>query len=386
MSNYRQEHFVDRTQVLSGFERILGGDIDQVVLAIEGRARMGKSWLALKLSGLCAASSDSPPLFYVNYENPSQIHDIQQLRSLPVYLRYKIGDQGEDESLFTSFDEALARAAGGTSARPGLVQGPTAPSALVTLANRLAERCEDEHLEEICGLLDLWFENYLGSTRQRRTYELAMEIYRSGRLEEFLESVEGVHPDRTIDWRAGLEPLLSREDAPSAFLRRATPLGSDEQIANERMINDAFFRCLHRLVEQRGSAVFILDTLERDEIVLEGAREWLTVQLLGRIADQRLPNVHVVLLGRDLPDMRAFGLGDTLKEWKLKGFSRADIETYWRERRAIPLPGDLLPDDYFAILEDTSGGNPGLLAEMADNKLEKLTPQDPFFSDDHRDS
>jgi hypothetical protein len=125
--------------------------------------------------------------------------------------------------------------------------------------------------------------------------------------------------------------------------------------AIEARITDAFFTCLVGLPQDK-PAVFFFDSYEE---VTEEADRWIQSQLLARIRDGQLPNVIVVLAGREVPEFERSSWRHCLASTGLSPFEMEHIVEYIIERRKL---NHL---DVETILK-TSGGHPGLLGKMAD--------------------
>ncbi|MEM7532488.1 MAG: hypothetical protein AAF639_09945 [Chloroflexota bacterium] len=124
--------------------------------------------------------------------------------------------------------------------------------------------------------------------------------------------------------------------------------------AIEIRITDAFFSCLDHLSAEQVVA-FLFDSYEN---VTTEADRWLQTQFLTRIRDGLLPNVVVVMAGREVPRFdRAWR--SYVARTGLEPFDMRYVREYIRERRG------LTQLDVDTVLL-TSGGSPGLLAQMAD--------------------
>jgi hypothetical protein len=125
--------------------------------------------------------------------------------------------------------------------------------------------------------------------------------------------------------------------------------------AAESQINDAFFAGLTQLVAAKSHAVFLFDSCE--DITTEADR-WLKDYLLARVPAGTLAKAIIVLAGRKTPE-----LGETLKEYVARTgldlFTEDHVKEYIVDKRKIT-GLDL------ATIYKTSGGQPGLLAKMAD--------------------
>lgn len=119
-------------------------------------------------------------------------------------------------------------------------------------------------------------------------------------------------------------------------------------------INDAFFACLAKLLEE-GPAVCLFDSYED---VTPEADQWLSDHLLFRMAEGQLPNVLAIIAGRETPDL-GVALKPLVAKTGLELFSEEDVREYVLQRRGIE------GLDLETIIK-TGGRFPGLLAKMAD--------------------
>lgn len=136
--------------------------------------------------------------------------------------------------------------------------------------------------------------------------------------------------------------------------------------AIEDRINTVFFECLVELTAQR-RAVFIFDSYERlvdeeREWNASPANRWIVDELLGRIRDNRLPNVIAVLGGRRAPE---FGVewNEVLGRISLEPLTCDDVGLYLRERRGLRI----ITEMELARLCQAVGGNPSVLGIVGDN-------------------
>jgi len=143
------------------------------------------------------------------------------------------------------------------------------------------------------------------------------------------------------------------------------------------LILDKFFNCLRAIPQ--GRVVFLLDAYENlqddaqqvhedAQTVRRNAREWIERELLSRICRGELPNVLVVIAGRQvprldspdlhLPDWSTFVIPPPPKSTDLEPFSPDDVAKYLRRRKITTLDPKQLADE--------SDGIPGELAAQVE--------------------
>lgn len=124
--------------------------------------------------------------------------------------------------------------------------------------------------------------------------------------------------------------------------------------AAEIQINDAFFACLSMVLAQT-PVVFLFDSYE--DITTEAER-WLRDYLMLKVGEGQLDKAIVIMAGRKTPDLGTM-LKPLIAKTNLDRFSQEHVREYIEDRRQIE--GLDVPTIF-----KTSGGNPGLLAKMAD--------------------
>ncbi len=124
--------------------------------------------------------------------------------------------------------------------------------------------------------------------------------------------------------------------------------------AIELRISDAFIAALQELAKIQ-PVVILLDSYEA--ITVEADR-WLRFSFLNKVRDKLLPNIIIIIAGRKTPEIDQTWQPVVFRPG-MEPFEEAFVTEYIVERRK--LSGlDL------ATIYRTSGGNPGLLAKMAD--------------------
>jgi hypothetical protein len=128
---------------------------------------------------------------------------------------------------------------------------------------------------------------------------------------------------------------------------------------------DSFFGCLLALSQEQ-VAVFLFDTYED---VQDEARQWVEGELLIRVRHEQLPNVLVVLAGKETPRLDLSAWDQFLRLTDLALFTPEDVRQYLERRGQTHL-------DLNTIIA-TSGGHPAKLGEMVDTAaLSRVTEEE----------
>jgi hypothetical protein len=371
MSSFDDYLFVDRLKKLKGFEKLLLPQTRQAVMAIEGPQDMGKTWLVSKMRQHCLHPEVNLPAAQIDFRNPREMHEIQDVLGLVRLLRNKLGY----DDYFNRLNEAINNfSQADLSAATDGLQG---------LQRSLEASFNLDELRGLCFELAVNFENLGGDTLRIKTIELVSYCQRRRMLARLVEACFGLRPE--IDWRAGIGVMLEREvgdgdtavSAPTttafitdnnALLRADSP---QERQHAERQINNAFFDCLAAILPDKNPVVLLFDSVEAAP---PEAQRWLLEELLPRLSEEILKDLVVIITGRKTPDMSRLNIQHLLVETKLDPFVETDIREYFEERRKITGL-----DLRTVIL--TSGGIPGALAMMADHALITTEEDDDFFSD-----
>lgn len=140
----------------------------------------------------------------------------------------------------------------------------------------------------------------------------------------------------------------------------------------EARITDAFFDCLAALARKQ-PVVFLFDSTEK---ITPEAEQWLLSELLRRIRDEQLPNVLVVMAGRNVPDFD--------KTWqhvvgrtKLFPFEESHVRQYIEKRGLMHL---LEKEKFVEFILMTGGKEPMKLANMIEDA--RLNTMDVDEEDD----
>jgi hypothetical protein len=370
MSGFDDYLFVDRLKKLKGFEKLLLSQTKQAVMAIEGPQDMGKTWLVSKMRQICLQPELNLPVAHIDFRNPREMHEIQDVLGLVRLLRNKLGY----DDYFNQLNETINRfsQANLTAVTDGL-QG---------LQRNLEASFNLDELRGLCFELAVEFENLKGDTLRIKTIELVGYCQRRRLLARLVEVCLQLRPQ--IDWRGGITVMLDGEAesgetavsiSTTAFITDSNALlrfdSQQERQHAERQINNAFFACLSAVLQDKNPLVLLFDSIETAP---PEAQRWLLDELLPHLNEEAFKDLVVIITGRKTPDMSRLNIQHLLVETKLEPFIEADIREYFEDRRKIT------GLDLRTIIL-TSGGIPGALAMMADHALIKSDVDDDFFSD-----
>jgi hypothetical protein len=362
MSSFDDYLFVDRVKKLKGFEKLLLPQTRQAVMAIEGPQDMGKSWLVSKMRQHCDHPDLSLPVAQIDFRNPREMHEIQDVLGLVRLLRNKLGQ----EAYFNQLNEMINRfSQADLSAGTDGLQG---------LQRNLEVSFNLDELRGLCFELDVNFENLGGETLRTKTIELVSYCQRRQLLSRLVAVCLGLRP--SLDWQAGIvEDTAVPPSTTTAFITDSKALlrtdSQQERQHAERQISSAFFDCLTAILRDKSPIVLLLDSIEAAP---PEAERWLLEELLPRLTEETLKDLVIIITGRKTPDMSRLNIRHLLVETKLTPFVEADIREYFEERRKIS------GLDLRTIIL-TSGGIPGALAMMADHAIVTSEDDDDFFSD-----
>lgn len=358
MSSFDDLLFVDRVKKLKGFDKLLQPQTRQAVMAIEGPQDMGKSWLVSKMRQRCVQPDLLLPVAQVDFRNPREMHEIQDVLGVVRLLRNKLGYDGYFNGLnetINSFSQADLSAA---------------TDGLQGLRRNLEASFNLDELRELSFELDINYENLGGETLRAKTIELVGYCQRRGLLSRLIEVCSRLRP--STDWQIG---VVENTAVTTAFITDSNALlradSQQERQHAERQISKAFFDCLAAIIRDRSPAVFLFDSVEAAP---PDAERWLLEELLPRLTEDPLKDLVIIITGRKTPDMSRLDIRHLLVETKLEPFVEADIREYFEERRKIT------GLDMRTIIL-TSGGVPGALAMMADHAVVTSEEDDDFFSD-----
>ncbi len=211
----------------------------------------------------------------------------------------------------------------------------------------LERRLDLEELRTLCFDLDVDFEELNATGRQGKARELVLYMVRRERIPELVDRLLLQRPD------VSLEDVL--ED--SAGGRINMPGAEDAQMRD--WLTD---KVTARLIQALGlctpilPALILLDTFEKRT---KPTGTWLLEKLLPALRDRSLPGVLIAIAGREVP---ALGeqWGSLVASIELRHLPIPAIEEYWTVKRRQS-------GSEIGIIIRLSGGNPYLLAQMADN-------------------
>jgi hypothetical protein len=367
MSSFDDYLFVDRLKKLKGFEKLLLPQTRQAVMAIEGPQDMGKTWLVSKMRQYCQQPELNLPAAQIDFRNPREMHEIQDVLGLVRLLRNKLGY----DAYFNRLNETINRFSQANLA--------AVTDGLQVLRRNLETSFNLDELRGLCFDLAINFENLRGDTLLAKTIELVSYCQRQRLLARLMTVCMELRPE--IDWRAGMAGMLEEDTAVSptplttAFITDSNALlradSQQERQHAERQINNAFFDCLTAVLQDKSPAVLLFDSVEAAP---PEAQRWLLDELLPRLNEEALKDLVIIMTGRKTPDMSRLNIQHLVVETKLEPFIETDIREYFEDRRKIT------GLDLRTIIL-TSGGIPGALAMMADHALVTAVDDDDFFSD-----
>jgi len=371
MSSYDEQLFVNQEKKFRGFQKLLEPTTRQSVLVIEAPQDMGKTWLIGKMQNHCQQQEQHLPNAAVDFRNPRQIHELQDYLGLARFLRDRLL-QGAQESIGRYFDNLNITINSFTEA------GARNNAGLATLRQNIEASFDLEELKGITFDLGLKFDNLAGETLRAKSRELVDYCQRQNMLKELVDLCANLRG--RVDWWQGLDALRQAsavtdgDDTKSMTLDDYSPVWADSDMERQRaehQINNAFFECLSRLMNDKGRAVFLFDSYE---VAPPDVARWLMKELLPRMRDGQLEQLVVIITGRKTPDLTDADVKDLVVETTLSPFGEDYVREYFEERRKIS------GLDLRTIIL-TSGGVPGALAMMADHAAITAEDDDDFFSD-----
>ncbi len=359
MSSFDDSLFVDRVKKLKGFEKLLQPQTRQSVMVIEAAPDMGKTWLVGKMRQLCQNPTINAPVAHIDFRNPREIHEIQDVLGLVRLLRNKLDSDAYFEPLNDAISNFTVSDLGsGTRELAGLRQ-------------KIENFFNLDELQGLCFDLGIVYDNLAGDTLFAKSRSLAAYCLRRDMVKLLVDACTAVRPE--VDWREGLDDFWAGAGTAVAPSDNA-PLRADSEMERrhaERQISNAFFTSMAAVLVDKQPVVLLFDA---HEAAPPEAQRWLRDELLPRLGDEPLKDLVVILTGRKTPDLTDLAIKSLIVETDLAPFVEADIREYFEERRHIT---DL--DIRTIIL--TSGGVPGALAMMADHAMPTAVDDDDFFSD-----
>jgi hypothetical protein len=365
MSNYNDQLFVNQEKKVLGFQKLLQPATRQAVMLIEAPKDMGKTWLVGRMQRHCQNPAVNIPVAQIDFRNPREIHDIQDFLGLLRLLRNKLAQP----DYFDYFNATINEFTG-----PRLSAG----GGLATLRQNIEKAFILEEIKDLCFDLDIIYDNLPGETLSAKARELVSYCQRYGILRNLIEQC--VRLRGQVDWWRGLEHYRegemgnTAEIIPTVTADSNAPFRADSEMERrraERLLNDAFFECVTRLMADRGQLVFLFDSYEAAPPEID---RWLRAELLPRLRDGQLAQAVVIVTGRKTPDLTELNMRNLLVQTGLDPFTEEYVREYFEERRQIT------GLDLRTIIL-TSGGIPGALAMMADYAQATSKEDDDFFSD-----
>lgn len=363
MSHYDQALFVDRERKFRGFQKLLEPTTRQAVMLIEAPQDMGKTWLIGKMQYHCQEATVSVPVASIDFRNPREIHEIQDILGFIRLLRRKLGDSTHFNALNATINSVTSSP---ISTEPGVG----------TLRQAMERAFSLDDIQNIAFDLKIDYENLAGDTKTAKIRALIQVCMHLQRVSDLLTTCRQMRP--TLDW----DLILPAKAEETAVLPTSNTLVSDqngqiwadtdmERHRAERLINNAFFTCLEDLLQDIGQVVLLFDSVEEAPDVVE---HWIRDELLLRLCDDHIKDVVVIITGRKTPDLTALDIKQLVVQTDLEPFTKDDIREYLEDRRKL---SGL--DMHTVVL--TSGGVPGALAMMADRATATKEDDDAFFND-----
>ncbi len=363
MSNFDATLFVDQDKKLRGFQKLLQPDTRQAIMLIEAPKDMGKTWLVGRMQ---YESARHFPVVYLDFRHPREIHEMQDYVGLLRLIRNKLNAPayfGAFNATLNSFTDTQ------TSSSSGLAQ----------LRRRIEESFNLDEIKNLCFDLGINYENLPGEmTLTGRSRELVNYCQRNGRLADLITLCAEQRPP--LDWWAGLESYRTATavsatpaDPTAPIADHNAPLRLDtdtERRRAYRLINDAFFDALAKLMADRQQIVFLFDSVE--DAPAEAVR-WLLEEFLIAMRDGKLPDLVVIITGRKTPDVTDLNIKHLVVSTGMEPFTEDFVREYFEQRRQIT------GLDWRTIIL-TSGGVPGTLAMMADHAKATRQEDDDFFN------
>lgn len=381
MSIFDNALFVDRTRKIGGFEKLILPETKQAVMLIKSPEKMGKTWLAMKFEALCNEPDVNLPVVRIDFRNPL---DQLKITDHLAFIRL-LRDRLNQPEYFRRLNATINRLTNhNRTTTDGLASMQAKGSRRIAeLANEIQTVFNLNELEQQSLFLDVQFENLRGTTRFDKAFGLASYFARRGALAELFDMLTAERGH--IDWLAKYEDLLNASADEMASIPsdvtndtqfqdqnlNLVGLATQEIERAERLINEAFFNDMADLLSERGQAVFLLDAYESAPQV---ASDFIAMQLLVQLLDERLRNMVIVISGREIPDVSDIGIRGISVITDLSTFNKQYVREFMLSRD--------IPEDTGGGVDSVllfSGGVPGILALMADQAKMALQTDDDFF-------
>lgn len=360
MSNYDHTLFVNHEKKVRGFQKLLEPTTRQAVMLIEAPRDMGKTWLINKMQHHCQEQPMRVPVAIVDFRNPREIHEIQDMLGLIRLLRRKLGDTPHFNTLNAAINDVTNLPAAGSGAGGALRQ-------------MMEQTFNLDDIQSITFDLQLDYENLDGNTKIAKIRALIQTCARLQRLPDLLTLCRQMRPN--LDWE-GAAPVVETAVSPTPTILIPDHNGriwadtDMERRRAERLINDAFFACLETFMQEAGQVVLLFDSMEEAP---QTAVSWVRDELLPRLRDGQIADAVTIITGRKTLDITDLNIKHLAVQTDLEPFTEDHIREYFEERRKI---SGL--DIHTIVL--TSGGVPGALAMMADHATATRQEDDDFFS------
>jgi hypothetical protein len=366
--------WVDREGEFVAFLELLETHTDVSVFVIEETTKgIGKSWLASKIYQHLQKGKNIRPTYYVDYRRDSPNQDnLQGYVDAIIEIRNALQKFGR----FDRFDQCRAVYANRRRAIEPLfdklVDMVVTEAQLMEFAPVLGEPYEDivvDHRARIRSKLYTLLEFAADTGKVGDLIDaipVVVEGYTGG-TDYFWEGLDHLRNEGNVrngDSTTGSEPLHTEYGEISTIINR---LGAVERDRAHKELNDTFFADLRTLADERGTVVLVFDGYEKapGEIKI-----WLQEELLHRLDRGEVPQLMVLLCGRQTPylDEDELELITITGPGKLMPFSEKHISELLQKRG---IPREEIEKLDLPTIRVWTDGVPGNIAHEVDRLLAK---------------
>ena len=364
MSEFQNELFVNRTEMVAGFDRLLQRVLKKAVFLIQGKQNMGKSWLALKMEYMCQQTETSIPVARVDFRNPVVIAQITNHLDLLRLLR----DRLEQPQFFEHLNETIRQVTENQTASPGIRQ-------LGEFAKEIQSAYTFADLDELAVFLDVEPENLEGATLFKKAFSFVRHFQQTGTLNVLFERLRSER--NHIDWTRHEEALSSPQDFSARVESvdgglHLAPFTEKEKNIAERQLNDAFFTSLANLIAEKKQALFLFDAYEKASTEVQ---RFVRAELAPRLKEERFKGISVIVTGRRIPDLSDLEIDYLVNDTELGPLPKEYVSEFMARRNIKESPPLITWESVYLL----SGGVPGEMAKMADRVRAQNSRNDAFF-------
>ncbi|MEM7128712.1 MAG: hypothetical protein AAF702_20425 [Chloroflexota bacterium] len=368
---YQEALFVDRERKYRGFQKLLQPETRQAVMLITSPEKMGKTWLAIKMERHCRRSEVNLPVVRIDFRNP-----LDQLKVTDhlAFIRL-LRDRLDQPDYFHHLNTVINHVTDATRS-----QMTTSGQRLAVLAQLIQKFYDLNELRRLARMLGVEFDNLQGSILFDKAYGLVVHFARRNAMTELFDQL--AEERGQIAWHESFADLVEIESTDEAeitsidlFVDKGLSLTSTavvEQQMAERLINDAFFDSIADMIRDFGQVIFLIDAIEQAPQV---AADFITGQLLVQLLDERLQDMVIVILGREVPDVSDLNIDSLIVKTGLDAFNERYVRDFMHSR-------NIIEDNERWNIQSAltfSGGVPGILALMADQAKLTQNDDDDFF-------